>query len=88
MKFLKNFMLIFLTFAFSIKAQEIIDLYSGEIPNSKKSNIKEEFKNGMFSNVTNPTLEIFLSEKDKNTGSAVVICPGGGYGVVVMKWKV
>ena len=27
-----------------------------------------------------PTLTIYLPEKDKTTGAAVVICPGGGYG--------
>ncbi|MFZ1291006.1 MAG: alpha/beta hydrolase [Melioribacteraceae bacterium] len=87
MKLAKIFAMIFIVMTSLIKAQEIIDLYTGEIPNSKNSNIKEEFKNGMFSNVTNPTLEIFLSEKDKNTGSAVVICPGGGYGVVVYEME-
>ncbi len=40
-------------------------------------------RSGMFSGVTQPTLEIFLPEKDKSTGAAVVICPGGGYSVVV-----
>jgi acetyl esterase/lipase len=37
----------------------------------------------MYRNVTNPTLEIYLPEKGKETGAAVVICPGGGYSVVV-----
>lgn len=87
MKLIKNFMIIFLVITSYAKAQEIIELYSGVIPNSKKSNMKEEFKNGMFSKVTIPTLEIFLSQKDKNTGSAVIICPGGGYGVVVYEME-
>jgi acetyl esterase/lipase len=37
----------------------------------------------MYSGVTIPTLEIYLPEKDKATGAAVIICPGGGYSVVV-----
>jgi acetyl esterase/lipase len=37
----------------------------------------------MYSGITNPTLQIFLPEKEKSTGAAVVICPGGGYAVVV-----
>ncbi|MCB9247266.1 MAG: alpha/beta hydrolase [Ignavibacteriales bacterium] len=41
----------------------------------------------MFSNVTNPTLEIYPPEKEKQTGTAVVICPGGGYGVVVYEME-
>ncbi|MBK7106252.1 MAG: alpha/beta hydrolase [Ignavibacteriae bacterium] len=87
MKLVKNILLIFFVITSLTQAQEIIDLYSGEIPNSKKSNIKEEFKNGMFSKVTIPKLEIFLAEKDKNNGLAVIICPGGGYGVVVYEME-
>lgn len=67
----------------NLKAQEIIDLYPNGISNSKPSQIKESYANGMFRNVTNPTLEIYLPEKGKATGSAVIICPGGGYAVVV-----
>ena len=67
----------------TIFAQEIINLYPGKIPNFKKSEIKETFTSGMFRNVTTPTLEIYLPDKDKATGTAVIICPGGGYSVVV-----
>lgn len=68
-----------------IKAQEIIPLYDADIPNSKvaPADYKESFGGGMFRNVTSPTLEIYLPEKGKETGTAVVICPGGGYSVVV-----
>jgi len=31
-----------------------------------------------------PTLTIYLPEKSKATGTAVVICPGGGYGHLAM----
>jgi len=67
------------------KAQEILPLYSSTIPNSKliSADIKESFGGGMYRNVTNPTLEIYLPEKGKETGAAVIICPGGGYSVVV-----
>ncbi len=33
-------------------------------------------------NVTRPTLEVFLPPREKNTGAAVVICPGGGYNIL------
>ncbi|WP_243348397.1 alpha/beta hydrolase [Parabacteroides sp. FAFU027] len=83
-----------LKFAFSIillspllvGAQEIISLYSGDIPNAKKTVgtiTSESFESGMCRNVSNPTLEVFLPEKEKATGTAVVICPGGGYSVIV-----
>ena len=37
----------------------------------------------MYRNVIIPTLEMFLPKKEKATGAAVVIYPGGGYSVVV-----
>src|SRR5687767_13281501 len=33
----------------------------------------------MLTNVTKPTLTIFRPAKDKDTGTAMLICPGGGY---------
>ncbi len=35
-----------------------------------------------FGNVSNPTLSVYPAPKDKNTGAAVVICPGGGYNIL------
>lgn len=32
-----------------------------------------------ITNVSKPTLTVFLPEQTKNTGIAVIICPGGGY---------
>ena len=73
--------LFLMTFSF-INAQEIINLYPSEIPNSKPSDIKESGE-GMYKNVTNPTLEYFKPNEENKTGTAVIIVPGGGYGVVV-----
>jgi acetyl esterase/lipase len=33
----------------------------------------------LVTNVTKPTLTIYRPTKDKNTGTAMLICPGGGY---------
>ena len=33
----------------------------------------------LITDVTKPTLTIYQPAKDKNTGTAIVICPGGGY---------
>lgn len=33
----------------------------------------------LITNVTKPTLTIYLPPKDRNTGTAMLICPGGGY---------
>lgn len=75
----------FFLFSVNIKAQEIIDLYRGTVPNSKESAVKEKEHSGMFSGVTKPTLEIYLPQKDRSTGAAVIICPGGGYAVLVYR---
>src|SRR5881397_738622 len=33
----------------------------------------------MITDVTKPTLTIYRPAKDKNTGTAMLVCPGGGY---------
>lgn len=71
----------------SINAQPIIPLYKGKVPNSIE-NAEQEVKNVndagqvRYSKVTQPTLEIHLPDKDKATGTAIIIIPGGGYGIV------
>lgn len=77
-----GFVFTFLLISLPIRAQEIINLYTSEIPNSKTSNIKESGE-GMYRNVTVPTLEYFKPNADKASGAAVIIIPGGGYSVVV-----
>ena len=85
MKTLSFIALIFI-FSLSLSAQEIIKLYPGTIPNSKVQATEEPVANsnqGMIREVNVPTLELYLPEKEKASGAAVVICPGGGYSVIV-----
>jgi hypothetical protein len=35
-----------------------------------------------LTNVTRPSLEVFLPPREKQTGAAVLICPGGGYNIL------
>jgi len=67
-------------------AQELIRLYTGTIPGSAGSAIKElpgtKPTPGMISLVTDPELELYLPDKEKATGAAVIICPGGSYKVL------
>jgi acetyl esterase/lipase len=88
----KSCFMICLLFSFIANAQEIVELYPGSIPNSKKTEKKETFASGMFRGVTKPTLEIYLPEKEKagindtagqTNRTAIIIIPGGAYGVVV-----
>ena len=68
-----------------VEAQEMIDLYPDEIPNAKETTLlnSEADSSGLIRRVIRPTLEVFLPEKGEATGAAVVICPGGGYAVLV-----
>lgn len=79
--------LVFL-FTLSLNAQEVIHIYNGAIPNSKgeiPEGVDFEGNPGMIRKVYNPSLEIYLPEEGKANGSAVVICPGGGYSVIVFQ---
>ena len=71
-------------------AQQEIPLYTGQIPNSKNV-ANEEQKSGdgkseiIITKVSIPSLTVFLPLKEKANGSAVIICPGGGYHALVSK---
>lgn len=68
-----------------VSAQTVIPLYQGKIPNSidgadmEKSDTSKTNGRIGIKGVSNPTLRIYLPSKEKATGAAVVICPGGGY---------
>ena len=77
-------LLIISGFSSKLKSQQVIDLYSDSIPNSKPAP-NEEFadttKEGILiiHKISRPTLTTFLPASAKATGAAVIICPGGGY---------
>ncbi len=79
---------------------KIVNLWNEYIPGSM-SNEKYVEENLVLENgtvrvqkVTNPTLSVYLPAKEKANGSAIVICPGGGYallaydheGIQIAKW--
>lgn len=86
MKKVKIVVILTLLISFSAKAQQIMNLYQGLIPNAK-ANIREDNSPAnqpdMYKRVVKPTLEIYLPDPEKATGAAVVICAGGGYSVIV-----
>jgi acetyl esterase/lipase len=88
MKILSSYFLaLAMLFNVQLKAQTIIHLYK-MVPNSKPNDVKElndtTVKRGKVSKVTDPTLTAFLPEKSKANGTAVIICPGGGYSYLVI----
>lgn len=67
----------------------VVDVWPGKtpgdvgIPGEEKSLVyQSEILGGptkLITNVTKPTLKIYQPSQDKNTGTAMLICPGGGY---------
>ncbi len=66
----------------------VVDLWPGSTPGDvgikgeEKSRIHPSPLVGptkLITNVSKPTLTIYLPPREKNTGTAMVICPGGGY---------
>jgi acetyl esterase/lipase len=78
--------LFFLLVVNILSAQEIMPLYNGAIPGNKNvADTESSATEGgilRISNITKPTLSIYLPAQPN--GTAVVICPGGGYGINAM----
>lgn len=82
------------------EAQKVIRLYPGAAPGSEnwKHQEKEYFSTiwntQVVTNVTQPTLTAYLPDPAQANGTAVIICPGGGFhalsinseGIDVAKW--
>jgi acetyl esterase/lipase len=61
-------------------AQNIIPLYGDNIPNARPTaNTETTDSSNHIANVSRPTLTLYMPARGKATGTAVVICPGGGY---------
>jgi acetyl esterase/lipase len=72
----------------SMAQTEVINLWpDGKIPNFKTSSVQEKSvtdASGILriSGVTVPTIAAYIAPKETATGAAVMICPGGGYGIL------
>ena len=86
MKTLKILLIFALVSNLALFAQDFrLPLYTGEIPNSIKTDTKEKIETKdivLISNVQDPDIAVYLPTKRFATGQAVVICPGGGYWVL------
>lgn len=89
---------IFITNSFS--QNTVLKLWPNGIPGSikdetyKETPVEPKDIGTIYSKVSEPTLTVYLPPADKATGTAVLICPGGGYsivafnheGIAIAKW--
>lgn len=76
-----------LTTGILTNAQRVIPLYAAAVPNnlSHGGEDKNNAENTSALRVVNPTLSIYLPKEAQGKRTAVIICPGGGYGQLVIK---
>src|SRR5437879_6284907 len=73
---------------------QIVEIWPGKVPDESGEIGAERFRMSpkldrkqvevteptqMITDVTKPTITIYRSARDKETGTAMLICPGGGY---------
>ena len=51
---------------------------------TEKSNLVAGKRVARVGGITNPTIQVFSPSKEKNTGAAVVVFPGGGYSILAL----
>lgn len=72
-------------FASAGAAQQVIPLYTGNTPGATQGSYPEQeyfskaWNTEIVANVTRPTLTVFRPAPGLKNGTAVVICPGGGF---------
>ena len=71
--------------SFAGKAQQkVVQLYDGNAPGSESWNYTEKEyhagnKDALVYNVSHPTLTVYPADPSIATGTAVIVCPGGGF---------
>jgi acetyl esterase/lipase len=80
--------------ALGIDKPTVVELWPGKVPDETgnigpekirmspkftKKEVEVTESTRLITNVSKPTLTIYRPAKDKDTGAAVLICPGGGY---------
>ncbi len=76
--------LVIVTSAFAQGDSTVVPLWNNGVSGfESKTDIPE--KGPVYaSNINNPSVTVFLPPKNKATGAAVVVCPGGGHRMLVM----
>ncbi|ACU02508.1 MULTISPECIES: alpha/beta hydrolase [Pedobacter] len=86
MKYLSGLFMTVLMSAGSLMAQEVLPVYPGAVPGAKptpatyqETTVMREGRGASITKVSVPTLTVYRAAKEKANGTAVIICPGGGY---------
>jgi acetyl esterase/lipase len=59
--------------------QKQLPIWTAGIPDPGLVTGTETYNDGMVKNVSTPTITIYAPPKEKNTGAAILVFPGGGY---------
>jgi acetyl esterase/lipase len=73
-----------------VAQNQILPLWEGDPPNYRETGevtIWDTSDIVVVRNVQKPDIAVFIPSKKNSTGEAVVICPGGGYGVLAYDWE-
>lgn len=69
-----------------VNAQDEIPIYQTHIPNSIETpNNEYSNEQQVLFEISQPTLLVYLPEKDLDNSTAIIICPGGGYESLVIQ---
>ncbi len=75
-------------FSTSLFAQDkVLKVWPNGAPNSNGMTKSEKLNGLHVSNVSEAVMYVYLPPKDKNTGAAIVLCPGGGYSFEAMDYE-
>lgn len=67
----------------SLASAQWTNLWPGEAPGAKQPPAgTEKNDNGHLTDIEIPQYQVYLPEKDKASGAAVIVLPGGGYGML------
>jgi acetyl esterase/lipase len=81
-------MLITCTLNLFAQKNELIHLWPGKVPGELKEKKPAVLRTTdkdpvmMYSEVTDPAIEVYLPEASKRNGASFIVCPGGGYSIL------
>jgi acetyl esterase/lipase len=90
MKHVLSFALIAFILMPLMAQNQIIPLWEGDPPNYRETGevtIWDTADIVRVRNVQKPDIAVFLPSRKNASGEAVVICPGGGYGILAYDWE-